>query len=87
MLADGEDATYAYYKANLMLRASLSEDIGEKTYLSDTGIQNALANLDAFYNEWNQLDSNAQKERLIKFKELIENVKKANTSEEYQKWV
>ena len=87
MLQDGEDMVYAYYMANLQMRAEYAESIGKDTYLSNEGVRKNLARLETFYNGWQKLDSLTQKNNMQQFETYIEAVKNASQDEAYQNWV
>lgn len=88
MLQKGMNEDEAYYRANIQMRAKLASSIGERSYLSDKNVEDALVQLQMFYGNWSKLDMSQKKLETNAFEETIDNVEKlAEKYPELKSWI
>lgn len=88
MLKQGMNEDEAYYRANIQMRAKLASSIGERSYLSDKNVENALVKLQMFYGDWSKLDMSQKKLEMQTFEQTISDVEKlAEKYPELKSWL
>lgn len=88
MLKQGMNEDEAYYRANIQMRAKLASSIGERSYLSDKNVEDALVKLQMFYGNWSKLDMSQKKLEMQTFEQTISDVEKlAEKYPELKSWL